>query len=317
MNRQEILVIIVAYKGMSWLRKTLPALVHEGVVVFLRDNESDEGLQQLFQSLNPGSWEYTSGANIGFGRANNEGLRWGLENGFSKYFLLNQDAWIEANDLVTWAHGISSSKSTAIHCPIQLNWDNDFANPNFQNRYAPGWEDRTEPFEVPFVNAAAWYLTASTLKKVGGFNPAFFMYGEDREYVWRLQQTGGQVWVHPNAKVRHASSAAVKSMDLRWVAQNKIRAFELHHYFNLRNDGKNLVHHGLLKRALKRMWSKDYGQLTLSGALFLEEIRFYQHARTHAKQLKAMRALSDQDEVRHLGPIQINLEFSGCANFSG
>lgn len=316
MNRQEILVIIVAYHGMSWLRKTLPALVHEGVAVFLRDNESDESLQKLFQSLNPGGWEYAGGANIGFGRANNEGLRWGLENGFHRYFLLNQDAGIKAEDLVTWAHGISPSASTAIHCPVQLNWDNDSANPNFQNRYARDWEDRTEPFEVPFVNAAAWYLTASTLKKVGGFNPAFFMYGEDREYVWRLQQAGGQVWVHPNAKVRHASSAAGKSKDLRWVAQNKIRAEELHHYFNLRNDGKNLVHHGWLKRAIKRMLSRDFGRLTFSGALWREEIRFYHYARHHAKHLKAMRALSDQDEVRHLGPIQFNSESSGSANFS-
>ena len=42
-------------------------------------------------------------------------------------------------------------------------------------------------FELDFINAAHWFLPKDTVEKVGGFNPYFFHYGEDNEYVNRLR----------------------------------------------------------------------------------------------------------------------------------
>ena len=38
-------------------------------------------------------------------------------------------------------------------------------------------------YELPFINAAAWLLTRKCLEKVGGFDPLFFHYGEDLNFL--------------------------------------------------------------------------------------------------------------------------------------
>ena len=41
-------------------------------------------------------------------------------------------------------------------------------------------------YEISFLNAAHWFIPKDTVEVVGGFNPYFFHYGEDNEYVNRL-----------------------------------------------------------------------------------------------------------------------------------
>lgn len=60
-----------------------------------------------------------------------------------------------------------------------------------------------EPFAVPFVNAAAWLLPRQTMKTIGGFDPIFFHYGEDRNYAQRVEYHGLETVVVPEAFVVH------------------------------------------------------------------------------------------------------------------
>ena len=46
--------------------------------------------------------------------------------------------------------------------------------------------DGQDPIVCPFINAAFWFIPVSTLRKVGGFSPLFYHYGEDKDYVNRL-----------------------------------------------------------------------------------------------------------------------------------
>jgi len=43
-----------------------------------------------------------------------------------------------------------------------------------------------EIYEFSMINAAAWLLPLKTLNIVGGFNPIFFLYGEDDNYCQRV-----------------------------------------------------------------------------------------------------------------------------------
>jgi GT2 family glycosyltransferase len=56
---------------------------------------------------------------------------------------------------------------------------------------------------VDFVNAAGWLVSGECLRLVGGFHPAFFMYGEDLDYVNRLSAAGFRVGICPVAKMFH------------------------------------------------------------------------------------------------------------------
>lgn len=60
-----------------------------------------------------------------------------------------------------------------------------------------------DPFDVPFVNAAVWLLPRKTLQKVGGFDPIFFHYGEDKNYAQRLIYHGLKTIVVPEARAVH------------------------------------------------------------------------------------------------------------------
>ncbi|MCX5900139.1 MAG: glycosyltransferase, partial [Proteobacteria bacterium] len=63
-------------------------------------------------------------------------------------------------------------------------------------------------YDVPFVNAAAWLMRRSLLETVGGFDPIFFMYGEDNDYCVRARHHGFKIGITPEARIFHRHGAA-------------------------------------------------------------------------------------------------------------
>jgi N-acetylglucosaminyl-diphospho-decaprenol L-rhamnosyltransferase len=58
--------------------------------------------------------------------------------------------------------------------------------------------------EVDFASGAALVVRRQAWERVGGFEPAYFMYGEDLDLGLRLWSGGWAVGVEPNARVEHA-----------------------------------------------------------------------------------------------------------------
>jgi len=58
-------------------------------------------------------------------------------------------------------------------------------------------------YTVDFVNAAAWLLPCTILKIVGGFDPIFFHYGEDDNYMQRVIYHGFKIGVCAKVTVCH------------------------------------------------------------------------------------------------------------------
>ena len=56
---------------------------------------------------------------------------------------------------------------------------------------------------VSFVNAAAWLVSRDCLQIVGGFEPLFGHYGEDRNYCNRVLYHQFQIVITENAKICH------------------------------------------------------------------------------------------------------------------
>jgi hypothetical protein len=54
------------------------------------------------------------------------------------------------------------------------------------------------------VNAAAWLVSRRCLEAVGGFDPIFFMYGEDDDYCARMRYHGFSCFVISRCRIRHA-----------------------------------------------------------------------------------------------------------------
>jgi GT2 family glycosyltransferase len=112
---------------------------------------------------------------------------------------MNQDAWI-FNDSVEKLLNVYNlhpdKKEIGILSPMHIDGTgkkldiflDKYIAHNFETRLISDLYFQTlQPFyEISFINAAHWFLPKETIDVVGGFNPYFFHYGEDLEYVNRI-----------------------------------------------------------------------------------------------------------------------------------
>jgi len=205
--------IVVTYNGCKWVDKCLDSLINSTVPtkILVIDNKSTDGTPDKIRSKYPSIEVIEPGENLGFGKANNIGLARALNENADYVFLLNQDAWVET-DTIEKLLSVQSSKY-AILSPVHLNGQGDALDSKFANYLLDSltpdilsdiYLNRVSPrYEIKFANAAAWLLNMKCVEIVGGFNPIFFMYGDDDDYIRRLKYYGFKIAVCPSAKIYH------------------------------------------------------------------------------------------------------------------
>ena len=99
----RVLAIIVSYNFVGWMKRCLGSLrcSELPVDVVVIDNFSTDDTVQMIKKNYPEVRLICSNENLGFGRANNIGLRIALEENYDAAFLLNQDAWVEKKTIGT------------------------------------------------------------------------------------------------------------------------------------------------------------------------------------------------------------------------
>ena len=211
----KILAIVVTYNGMPWLHRCLGSLCGEPAVeVVVIDNGSTDGTVEAIKEHFPQVRTVCTGNNLGFGQANNIGLRMALAEGADHAFLLNQDAWALPGTLQRLAEAAQTSPAFGVLSPMHLCGDGTALDRRFSEFIVPSacpglYSDLClgrlgpAPYPADFVNAAAWLITREALSTVGGFSPVFFHYGEDKNYIARLSHLGLQLGVVPDAWIHH------------------------------------------------------------------------------------------------------------------
>lgn len=184
-------VIIVSYNGENWLNKCIDPLYDiENIKIIVVDNCSKDNTVKIVNKSYPKVELIVSDVNLGFGQANNKGFEFAIKNNFEYVFLLNQDASIDIDNLSTLIRLYQNDDSIGILSPIHFMNDTEIENifKNYLNDNNINIDDLGSPIvkKVKFVNAALWLISVDNLKRVGGFNPLFFHYGEDVDYVNRI-----------------------------------------------------------------------------------------------------------------------------------
>jgi hypothetical protein len=138
-------------------------------------------------------------------------MKLAVQRGAQYLFLLNQDAWVQPSTVGQLLLGFAFLPDTAVLSPLHLDGGGKDVDLYLQ-RYLreAGHSIGPQPplsspryLDVPFVNAAAWFLPAELLNKVGGFDPIFFHYGEDRHFASRVLHVGGNIRVDTQSFVYH------------------------------------------------------------------------------------------------------------------
>lgn len=231
MNKNDVSIIIVNFNTKTLLDHCLESifLQTKGVKfeVIVIDNASIDGSEELVRQKYPEVFWVNSGANLGFGRANNIGA----EVACGKYlFLLNSDT-ILLNDAVSILYhymesNMQKNKLGALGSYLLDRKGNknvsylDFPTPKSEFGYlwsklCPKQVDDTQSFiDIDSICGADLFISRELFHTVGGFDPQIFMYYEETDLQYRIAKMGLKRRIITGPRIIHLEGGSFKSKGL-------------------------------------------------------------------------------------------------------
>lgn len=216
---------------MKWAERCFNSLRKSSVPIqcFVVDNGSTDGTQEYIRNNFPEVNFTQSEMNLGFGKANNIGIEKAYKDGAEFFYLMNQDAWLYANsmeNLLEIYNQYPNKDEIGIISPIHIDGTEKYLDIFVDQYIAKNYEktrmisdlyfQTLKPYyEIHFINAAHWLLPKKTIETIGGFNPYFFHYGEDDEYVNRIHFHQKKVLLVPRSKAVHDGVQLIRKIDLK------------------------------------------------------------------------------------------------------
>ncbi len=270
----KILVIIVSYNFERWIDRCLNSLrqSEQRADVVVIDNASQDRTVSLIESRYPEVRLIKSKKNLGFGRANNIGMKIALEERYDTVFLLNQDAWIDPKVLGELSKLSQSHPHYGILSPVHLTGSGEKLEQGFSGysglssleevkeqalKIRQKTNGQSGLIPLSFINAAFWMIPTSVLRRVGGFCPLFYHYGEDGDYVNRLRHYGYLVGYSPTVFGCHDREYRQVSHEA-WLRSEQI--YLLTEYVNINYSFPKAFGYGVLagiKKSLEVLMKKD------------------------------------------------------------
>ena len=210
----KIYAIIVTYNAMQrgWIDRCMQSLQASTVLAtpIIVDNGSTDGTREHIPATYSDIIWMPQDRNLGFGQANNVGIRYALEHNADYVLLLNQDA-VLSPDAIEKMLAVSDGES--LLSPLHLNGDGTRIDEMFRcslklsdnlmnddllirHQLAPCYESGE-------ICAACWLMPINLIKKIGGFNPLFFHYSEDSNYYHRMMYHHVKTILVPNTYMYH------------------------------------------------------------------------------------------------------------------
>lgn len=239
---KKLTIVIVSYNVRQYIgpclqsvEKAMQGIDGEIVVV---DNQSHDDTLSFIREHYPQVRIMESGANIGFSRANNLGIR---QSESDYVLLLNPDTVIAENTLRE-VIGFMDAHDTVGAAGVQmLNADGTkalesrrgrptpmvsfykmcgladvFPRSRTFGRYYMSWLSWNEPAEIEVVSGAFFFIRRKALDEVGLLDEAFFMYGEDIDLSCRLLNAGWHNCYLP-CKIIHYKGGSTDKTTVRYV----------------------------------------------------------------------------------------------------
>jgi len=224
MAERKVFCVLVTYNAARWVDNVLKQLARSSVKmgIIIIDNGSTDGTQSIISSSEIEVDFVQAERNLGFGKGNNIGIKRAYGQGADFVFLLNQDAWPEENAVKYMVDASERHPEYGILSPVHLDGTGLALDFNFSRYVSPmechgffsdGFLNqlKEEPYELPFVNAAAWLVTRNCIETVGGFSSTFFHYSEDDNYCQRVLFHGLKIGIVSKALICHDRQNVTKN----------------------------------------------------------------------------------------------------------
>ncbi len=242
MERADVGIVIVNYNTCALLRRCLISVLEsEGVTlsICVVDNASHDGSAAMVGLEFPQVTLIANDTNVGYPAANNQGLRqWGFSEAPAQStpryaLLLNPDTEVPADairSVVAFADGYDkagivgprlvrpdgsldlacrrSFPTPAVSAFRMLGLAKLFPRSRRFGRYNLTYLPEDETADVDSVVGAFMLVRSEAIEQVGLLDEAFFMYGEDLDWAYRMKAVGWRVYYYPKVTVLHVKRAS-------------------------------------------------------------------------------------------------------------
>jgi GT2 family glycosyltransferase len=221
-----ISVVIVTYDSAACVDRCLASLLErlpdaELVVV---DNDSRDNTRRVVRAAAPRARLIELGENVGFGRASNVGVE--AASG-SHVLFFNPDAILSGVDDARLEQ-LLAGRPFGLVAPVlegekdrrraETSWRSDYIAQTFWMLRPRWWRPRhrlTRGPEATWVSAAVLLVSRDEFLRLGGFDPRFFLYYEDRDLSQRYRDAGLPIGMTDILRGRHVGTSSSAGDDLR------------------------------------------------------------------------------------------------------
>ena len=270
-NQLDLLIVIVNYNTCDLLRDCLASIYDSrgdfSYRVCVIDNSSSDDSVAMVRQEFPQTQLIASPINGGYAYANNMGLMaFGFQNSpFARHpsplvpryaLLLNADTLLPPSALQEMidfmdAHpeaGAAGPRLVREDGSLDLACRRSFPSPSaffyrmlglsklFSKsrrfgRYNLTYLDPDELTEVDSVVGAFMMVRAEAIHQVGLLDEAFFLYGEDLDWAYRIRKAGWKIYYNPQVTVLHVKAASTRhSLRARYEFYRAMHVFYRKHY---------------------------------------------------------------------------------------
>ena len=239
----DLSIVIVNYNVKEFLSQCLDSIYQSktnyGFEVIVVDNQSsDSGEAEILSQFPKVRW-INNDENLGFGKANNVGFR-AAQGTYT--LILNPDTVLRSDTLEKsidylkshpevgglGIQGIDGSgqflpeSKRALPTPLVALWKISGLSALFPTsktfaKYHLGHLSKDENHEVDILVGCYMMVPTKLLLEVGGFDPRYFMYGEDIDLSYELQKTGKKNIYFAESKIIHYKGESTKRGSLNYV----------------------------------------------------------------------------------------------------
>lgn len=230
----DLSIIIVNYKTkdltLACIASVFSSTTAYTYEIILIDNASNDGTIEAVNEWYPLVTTITNTDNVGFSRANNQGIR--IAQG--RYvLLLNSDTIVQQDTLDIMLRFMDENATVgASGCKIVLpdgsldkackrgfptpsasfyyafGFAKLFPNiPRF-NQYQLGYLDPNQSYPIDSLVGAFMLIRRETIEQVGMLDEEFFMYGEDIDWCYRIKEAGWVNYYYPRTQIVHHKGAS-------------------------------------------------------------------------------------------------------------
>lgn len=240
----KLSVIIVNYNVRHFLSKCLDSIFASSMdetdyEVIVVDNCSVDGSKEYFPVRYPKVSYIYNEENVGFGRANNQGIE--LAKG--RYCLILNPDTLLSTETLDYCYGFAVKQQdfgalgvkmvdgkgdylpeSKRNLPTLWNSFCKFSGlyrmglkTDWLNGYYAGATEVRHPAEVPVLCGAFMFCDTKLLQSINGFDPDYFMYGEDIDLSKRITEAGATIWYSEETQIVHFKGESTKRASIDYL----------------------------------------------------------------------------------------------------